>query len=254
MGAACVAARAGVRRWQMRPHHFCAGLKTEPCHAREPLRSVQKRLIPSWHTWRCHVSCRGAVAEAYDARQLVKMVGIARKQPIQLVISAEHAQYARFTCCARVQSCLRVSEQVLVSVTPAHVTCDQMTGTACLVSPQVGPNQGEIKARSHVCGAVRHLLRSYQRLCVWFCSHVSSTNTGHSRAPRSCSFEAPALNHGRNARVANPTKRAPNDAMRADRASAAQPTIEVTATARRQPRAICHTERTSVRQNVQGSA
>ena len=29
---------------------------------------------------------------------------------------------------------------------------------------------------------VRHLLLSYQRLCVWFRSHVSSTNTRRSRA------------------------------------------------------------------------
>ena len=72
--------------------------------------------------------------------------------------------------------------------------------------------------------------------------------------PRSCSSEAPALNHGRNARVANPTKRAPIDATRADRASAAQPTVEVAATGRRRARAICHTERTSARQNVQASA
>ena len=42
--------------------------------------------------------------------------------------------------------------------------------------------------------------------------------------------------------------------MRADRASAAQPTVEVAATGRRRPRAICHTEQTSERQNVQASA
>ena len=69
--------------------------------------------------------------------------------------------------------------------------------------------------------------------------------------PRSCSFEAPARP---DARVANPTKRAPSDAPRADRASAAQPTVEVAATGRRRPRAICHTERTSECQNVQASA
>ena len=72
--------------------------------------------------------------------------------------------------------------------------------------------------------------------------------------PRSCSSEAAALNHDRNARVANPTKRAEIDATRADRASAAQPTVEVAATGRRRPRTICHTERTSVRQSVQASA
>ena len=139
-------------------------------------------------------------------------------------------------------------------MTPAHVTCDQMTDTSSLPAPQA-LNQGEIKARSPVCGAVRHVFLSYQELCVWFRSHASSTNTAGVRArPRSCSFEAPSLNHGRNARVANPTKRAPIDATRADRASAAQPTVEVAATGRRRPRTICHTERTSVRQSVPASA
>ena len=64
--------------------------------------------------------------------------------------------------------------------TPVHVTCDHMTGTACLVSPQA-LNQGEIKTRSRACGAVRRLLLSYQRIRVWFCSHVSPTNAERSR-------------------------------------------------------------------------
>ena len=90
-------------------------------------------------------------------------------------------------------------------------------------------------------------------LCLVSPTYLPPTQGVRAR-PRSCSFEAPALNHGRNARVANPTKRAPSDAPRADRASAAQPTVEVAATGRRRPRTICHTERTSVRQSVQASA
>ena len=100
---------------------------------------------------------------------------------------------------------------------------------------------------------------------VTFSCHISGSASGFAptylpptqgvRArPRSCSFEPPALNHDRNARVATRRKERHIDAKRADRASAVQPTVEVAATGRRRPRAICHTEQTSAHQNVQACA
>ena len=116
------------------------------------------------------------------------------------------------------------------------------------------PNQGEIKARSRACGAVRHLLLSYQRLCVWFRSHASSTNTGRSRTAAQLLIRSASTPSRPERASRQPAKRAPSDAPRVDRASVAQPIVEVAATGRRRTRAICHTERTSERQSMHASA
>ena len=106
---------------------------------------MQKRLIPRCHTCWYHVSCREAIAETYDTCQLVKMVEIARKQPIQLVNSAERAQLAGFTWCSLAQTC--VSEQGSVDATPAHVTLrskDLHSVSARSTWTESRRNQGEI--------------------------------------------------------------------------------------------------------------